>query len=49
MSRLRRTACGEMKTEDAVPADELLRLEREEVIEKIIPVRNFAGYPGVKI
>lgn len=49
LSRLRRTVCGEMVIEDAKPVDELLRMERNDLARHIIPVRDFAGHPGVKI
>ena len=49
LSRLRRTVCGELKIEDATTAKDLLQLRREQLLEKIIPIRTFAGHPGVKI
>jgi len=49
LSRLRRTVCGEMEIENAVPVDELLAMERNSLGRIIIPIRKFAGYPGVKI
>ena len=49
LSRLRRTVCGEMDIKDATPVDKLLRMERNSLGRLLIPIRNFAGHPGVKI
>jgi len=48
LSSLRRTACGKMRIEDAVPLEELLRLDREALLPLIMPVHKFSafGSPG---
>jgi tRNA pseudouridine55 synthase len=45
---LRRTAAGGMSIEDALPLEELLRLDREALLPLIIPVHKFSAYgsPG---
>jgi tRNA pseudouridine55 synthase len=41
LEALRRLQCGEMHIEQAIPVDELLELDRDEFLRRIIPVTRF--------
>lgn len=41
LDRLRRIQSGNICIEDAAPADEILRMDHKELLEKIIPLRRF--------
>lgn len=44
LARLRRTTCGEMRIEEAVPLEELLHLDRDRLRPLIKPVHKFSAY-----
>ena len=43
LAQLRRTRCGKIGLEEALPLDDVLRLPREELAQRIMPMRSFAG------
>ena len=49
LKSLRRTQCGDMSIKDAIPLNELLEMEKDSLSERVLPVRRFAGLPGVKV
>jgi len=42
LSRLRRTACGETRVETALPLDEILKMDRDTLTRRVIPMRLWA-------
>jgi tRNA pseudouridine55 synthase len=42
LSQLRRTRCGDLKIADATPAHDILKMDREALLGKIIPVHKFS-------
>lgn len=42
LSALRRTQCGELNLADAAPLNELLKIDRRELIQRIIPMYKFS-------
>jgi tRNA pseudouridine55 synthase len=43
LASLRRLRCGDMDVADAVPFDEVLRMDREALTRRIIPMSRFVG------
>ena len=42
LSRLRRTACGDTRVEAALPLDEILKMDRATLAQRVIPMRLWA-------
>lgn len=42
LSRLRRTACGDTRVEAALPLDEILKMDRAALTQRVIPMRLWA-------
>jgi len=40
LEQLRRTRSGDMRVEDATPAEEIFKMGRQQLLEKIIPIRD---------
>ena len=40
---LRRTACGELSVLQALPLDQLVRMDRTELCQRLLPIHRFAG------
>ena len=49
LDRLRRTSSGDISIENATPIGEILKMEHDALIEKVVPLGNFSGHeaPGV--
>jgi len=43
LESLRRTACGELTIDDALPAADVFRMDAETLAKSVLPVRRFAG------
>jgi tRNA pseudouridine55 synthase len=43
LARLRRTRCGELGIEQALPFERMLEMSRDELLEHVIPMSRFAG------
>ncbi|MBM4148237.1 MAG: tRNA pseudouridine(55) synthase TruB [Lentisphaerae bacterium] len=46
LARLRRTRCGDLSIDDALPYGEVLRLDRDGFLARVLPIRMFAGRRG---
>jgi tRNA pseudouridine55 synthase len=46
LEQLRRTASGALKVSDAIPLAELVVMDREEAVRRILPVAQFAAARG---
>ena len=46
LQQLVRTRCGDITLEQAVPMDDIMRMNGPELLEKIIPIRRFSVFPG---
>lgn len=41
LEQLRRTQCGDLDIKDALPVDEVLKMTKDQVLERIIPMHKF--------
>ena len=43
LAQLQRVRCGKLDLKDALPLDDILRMDREQLLERIIPLHKFLG------
>ncbi|MFC1498069.1 tRNA pseudouridine(55) synthase TruB [Verrucomicrobiota bacterium] len=44
LTELRRTRCGDFKIEDALACDNVIKMERDELVSKVIPMEKLPAY-----